>query len=974
MLSLLPMLNRIPWVLVFLTAFASVGVVGWWLSQPTREQIFEQAEGLLLQGKTQDGLALLKSMIRRSPDGPACIAAGQACARLKEFHAAVDLFLQVPINDPKRADACFRAGDLLLRIYEMTKAERCLKEALVRNPDHHEAQAHLAGLYGLCGLTSLTADLRFRRLCAGDFAEVDLLLLALGDTAAENALSLNEFVSAHPEDPLVLLAQAHQTWQHHELPAAKVLYETVISKRPELDDAQARLGRIYCELMDEISFLRWFNQLPPSAKVLPETWTVLGDWSISHGDTRGAIRCFWEATRLDATHRRAHHRLGQALASVEDAKHAELFQRRNERLQEQLLAAKQYTSDPSSVCVLRSIAADRECDQPWEAWGWAEVIRKRAPALATTVVDVQRPPARTPRVMNSGFPGSHVDLSQFLLPKWMETGGQNLNSPSTQPKSEIGAIRFTEDSLRTGLRFEYANGDDIPGPGMRIFQFSGGGVGVLDYDRDGWPDLYFTQGGRWPVPEAEAPSDALFRNRHGESFDEVTISAGIREFDYSQGLAVGDIDADGWEDIFIANVAGNRLFHNNGDGTFEDITGLARITDDAWSTSAVCADFNGDGLPDLFVVNYLNGPHLLDRICRQSNGQPRACTPHEFEAAEDQLLLNLGDGRFQDVSQEAGVIVPGGKGLGVVAADFEETGQLSLFVGNDTTANFFFQNETVQPGGIPRFRESAVVTGLAFDSEGRPQACMGIASGDADGDQRMDLVVTNYYDEPNTLYRRQQGLLFLDTTAEAGLREPSIKQLGFGAQFLDADLDGWNDLVVTNGHVEDETDRNIPLHMPTQFFQNTGQGRFVEVAATSLGPWFEGKYLGRSLAKLDWNRDGREDFVISLLDSPVVLLTNQSERRGKSLTIQLVGTSSAREPIGATVQVLPSHGRTLMQQLIAGDGYQSSNQRQLVFGIGSDKSVDVSVRWPSGIRENFTNVETDQTWLVIEGRGLYRLP
>lgn len=969
------MLNRIPWVLVFLTAFASVGVVGWWLSQPTREQIFEQAEGLLLQGKIQDGLALLKSMIRRSPDGPACIAAGQACARLKEFHAAVDLFLQVPINDPKRADACFRAGDLLLlRLYEMTKAERCLKEALLRNPDHHEAQAHLAGLYGLCGLTSLTADLRFRRLCAGDFAEVDLLLLALGDTAAENALSLNEFVSAHPEDPLVLLAQAHQTWQHHELPAAKVLYETVISKRPELDDAQARLGRIYCELMDEISFLRWFNQLPPTAKVLPETWTVLGDWSISHGDTRGAIRCFWEATRLDATHRRAHHRLGQALASVEDAKHAELFQRRNERLQEQLLAAKQYTSDPSSACVLRSIAADRECDQPWEAWGWAEVIRKRAPALATTVVDVQRPPARTPRVMNSGFPGSHVDLSQFLLPKWMETGGQNLNSPSTQPKSEIGAIRFTEDSLRTGLRFEYANGDDIPGPGMRIFQFSGGGVGVLDYDRDGWPDLYFTQGGRWPVPEADAPSDALFRNRHGESFDEVTISAGIREFDYSQGLAVGDIDADGWEDIFIANVAGNRLFHNNGDGTFEDITGLARITDDAWSTSAVCADFNGDGLPDLFVVNYLNGPHLLDRICRQSNGQPRACTPHEFEAAEDQLLLNLGDGRFQDVSQEAGVIVPGGKGLGVVAADFEETGQLSLFVGNDTTANFFFQNETVQPGGIPRFRESAVVTGLAFDSEGRPQACMGIASGDADGDQRMDLVVTNYYDEPNTLYRRQQGLLFLDTTAEAGLREPSIKQLGFGAQFLDADLDGWNDLVVTNGHVEDETDRNIPLHMPTQFFQNTGQGRFVEVAATSLGPWFEGKYLGRSLAKLDWNRDGREDFVISLLDSPVVLLTNQSERRGKSLTIQLVGTSSAREPIGATVQVLPSHGRTLMQQLIAGDGYQSSNQRQLVFGIGSDKSVDVSVRWPSGIRENFTNVETDQTWLVIEGRGLYRLP
>jgi tetratricopeptide (TPR) repeat protein len=968
------MLNRIQRFLVFLVAFACFGVVGWRFSQPTREQIFEQAEGLILQGRTQDGLVLLKSMIRQSPDGSACFTAAQACVRLKNFHEAVDLFLQVPGSDPKRAEACFRAGDLLLlRLHQMTKAELCLKEAVERNPDHHEAQGHLAGIYGLCGLTSLTADLRFRRLCAGDFSEVDLLLLALGDTAAENALSLNEFVRADPEDPLVLLAQAHQAWQHHELPAAKILYETAVSKRPDLDDAQARLGRIYCELKDEAAFPRWFVHLPTSAKVLPETWTVFGDWSISRGDTRGAIRCLWEATRLDATHRRAHHRLGQALASLENA-NAELFQRRNERLQEQLLAAKQYTTNPSPACILRSIAADRECEQPWEAWGWGELIRKQVPALAANVVGIQRPAVGTPRVMNSGFPGLRVDLSQFPLPKWMETADQNLNSPAAQPKSDIGAIRFTEDSLRTGLRFEYINGDDIPGPGMRIFQFSGGGIGVLDYDRDGWPDLYFTQGGRWPVPEPDAPSDVLFRNRHGESFEEVTISAGIREFDYSQGLAVGDIDADGWEDIFVANVAGNRLFRNNGDGTFEDITGTSQIADDAWSTSAVCADFNGDGLPDLFVVNYLTGPHLLDRICRQSNGQPRACTPHEFEAAEDQLLLNLGDGRFQDVSRDAGVIVPGGKGLGVVAADFEETGQLSLFVGNDTTANFFFQNETVHPGGAPRFRESAVVTGLAFDSEGRPQACMGIAAGDADGDQQMDLVVTNYYDEPNTLYRRQQGLLFIDSTAEAGLREPSIKQLGFGAQFLDADLDGWNDLVVTNGHVDDETERHIPLHMPTQFFQNIGHGRFVEVPAPLLGPWFEGKYLGRSLAKLDWNRDGREDFVISSLDSPAVLLTNQSERRGKSLTTQLVGTSSAREPIGATVQVHPSRARKMTQQLTAGDGYQASNQRQLVFGVGPDQHVEVSVRWPSGIQQTFSDVETDLTWIVIEGRGLYRLP
>ena len=453
----------------------------------------------------------------------------------------------------------------------------------------------------------------------------------------------------------------------------------------------------------------------------------------------------------------------------------------------------------------------------------------------------------------------------------------------------------------------------------------------------------------------------------------MTVSTGIRETDYSQGLAVGDLDADGWPDIFVANVSGNRLFRNNGDGTFDDVTRQAGVSDNAWSTSAVCADFNGDGLPDLYVVNYLAGPNLLDRICKRSDGRPRACTPHEFEAAEDQLLLNLGDGSFRDVSLESGVIAPGGKGLGVIAADFDGTGRLSLFVANDTSANFFFHNQAPHAGAIPRFHESAVVTGLAFDLEGHGQACMGIAAGDADGDQELDLFVTNYYDESNTLYRRQSGQLFLDSTAQAGLREPSLKQLGFGTQFIDVDLDGWLDLVVTNGHVDDETDRGVPLHMPTQVFNNIGHGRFVEVASVELGSWFKRKYLGRGLARLDWNRDGKEDFIVSHLDSPAALMTNTSERCGRSLTLQLVGTASPRDPIGATVRMQSSQ-QTSTQQLVAGDGYQASNQRQLVFGAGTDQSVVISIVWPSGKHETFANVMTDRAWLVIEGRGIYRLP
>lgn len=940
-----------------------------WLLRPIPGSPILDAEALLIDGKPKEALALLEPILKRQPpDGSAWFVAGQALNRLKRPDEAVEAFRKVPPDHLKRPEACFLAGDIaLLQLFQLSTAEELLRETLSRQPENTVAQGHLAGLYGLCGLTSLTTSLRLERLYTGKFAEVDLLLLALGDTAAENATTLSSYSETSPDDPLTLLGRAQQAWQQHDFATAQSLYERGLAQRPELFDAQARLGRILSEQADATHFLKWHAQLPTKAHNHPEIWAVRGDWSLRQNDTSGAIRCYWEACRRDPTHRRAHHQLGQCLSLLGETQVAGAFQRRNALLQQLLLTAKQSRLDSTSASALRSAAAANACHQPWEAWGWIEAARRRTTQASDVFPQFTRPAKGTPRVLIAAQPALEFDLQHYSLPRWLEQSPAQSVNPTTAVVSEA-SIHFTNDAERIGLQFEYINGDDLPGPGMRIVHFAGGGVGVLDFDRDAWPDLYLTQGGKWPVPEASPPSDALFRNRGGERFENVTASAGISEIGYSQGLAVGDIDADGWPDLFVANVAGNRLFHNNGDGTFTDITQSAGVGDNAWSTSAALADINGDGLPDLYVVNYLQGPGLWDRICQLPNGGPRACTPHEFDAAEDQLLLNLGDGRFQDVSSASGIISPGGKGLGIVAADFDETGRLSIFVGNDTTANFFFQNTTNDRGGIPSFTESAVLTGLAFDRDGRSQACMGIAADDANGDAQLDLFVTNYYNESNTLYVRQQGMMFLDGTVEAGLREPSLKQLGFGTQFLDADLDGWPDLVVTNGHIDDETARDIPLHMPTQFFHNQGGGKFAEVPATRLGKWFEGKYLGRGLARLDWNRDGREDFAVSNLDSPAALLTNESPRRGRYVSLQLVGTTSAREAIGAIVQVKSADG-TRTRQLTAGDGYQASNERQLIFAVGTDDAVDVIVRWPSGQSQSFPAVSSDNCWLAVEGRA-----
>jgi hypothetical protein len=314
-------------------------------------------------------------------------------------------------------------------------------------------------------------------------------------------------------------------------------------------------------------------------------------------------------------------------------------------------------------------------------------------------------------------------------------------------------------------------------------------------------------------------------------------------------------------------------------------------------------------------------------------------------------------------------VLPDGKGLGIVAADFDGAGRLNLFVANDAAANFYFVNQTAAPGEDISLSNRALITGLAYSGEGLPQACMGVAADDADGDEQLDLFVTNFYDQSNTLYLRQPGDLFVDATREANLRTPSFHLLGFGTQFLDGDLDGWPDLVITNGHVLDHSHKGIPYAMRPQYMRNRGSGRFEEISASSLGAFFQREFLGRGLARLDWNRDGREDFVVSHINAPAALVTNQTVGAGHFLAVQLRGVTSNRDAIGATVR-LQVAGRVLCRQLTAGDGYQASNQRQLIFGLGDGQQIGaLTVRWPSGIEQTFEGLAADREILLVEGNA-----
>jgi hypothetical protein len=467
--------------------------------------------------------------------------------------------------------------------------------------------------------------------------------------------------------------------------------------------------------------------------------------------------------------------------------------------------------------------------------------------------------------------------------------------------------------------------------------------------------------------------DRLFRGHDGECFIDASAASHLDNKLYSQGLAVGDFDADGFPDLYIANIGTNVLYRNNGDGTFQEVSARSGTQGNVWTSSCLMADLNADSLPDIYAVNYIGGDKLYTQDCKVREA-PR-CAPVEYPAEQDRVYLNAGDGTFIDVTDHCGVVASEGRGLGIVAADFDASRRLSVFVANDMSANFFFQNVTPSSGDEPVFVERAVLNGLAYNSAGRSQACMGVAADDANQDGLLDLFVTNFYRDSNTLYRQLPDGSFRDEIAASQVEQATFPVLGWGTQFLDAELDGIPDLLVTNGHVHDPFDKNIPYQMPPQFFHGRGAGRFEEVSAHQLGPYFEGKHLGRAMARLDWNRDSLEDVCIGHLNTPVALLSNESITDGHWLSLTLVGVDSNRDAIG-TVVAITSGNRTSVRQLTAGDGFQCSNERRLVFGLGNTATVDqMLVKWPSGVEQVFTDIRSKQELIIVEGNaGVLKRP
>lgn len=946
-----------------------------WRPVVSSDVLTKEAELAWADGDADRAERILTESLKLNPTHvPALLLAGKVAESRDRPVEALGFYRRLPADDARMARVFAPAGETALRLGRAADAEFFLRRAAALDPLHLEAHRALAALYNAEGRRweaqpHLWQLVRLRR-----FSLDELSFLGNLDDLQDSAETVAYFRDAVPADPVPLTGLGRLKLHQGLTDEAEKLFREVVAAAPEQLEAQANLGRILAEERRGEEFRRWHAQLPAGADDHPGIWLACAAFARWSGNGGGAIRCLWEAVRRDPSSRTGNYQLAQVLAAEGEDHSAAVFARQAERLVRFENVVRSVQSGGPDASRMRTAAKlSEELGRFWEAWAWYTAILSHFPDEAGVIEEIARIEKElgpnVPLVSDASNPAIAIDLSRHPIPSWSrETGSDG----SERVEGSATAVRFVDASGSAGMDFSYDNG--ATADGMKIFQTVGGGVGVIDYDLDGWPDLYFPQAGPWP-PRPDRPYiSRLFRNAGDGRFLDVTAETGLGDAGYGLGVAVGDYNNDGWPDLYAASIGPNHLYRNNADGTFSDVTDDAGIFGDQWTSCGLIADLSGDGYPDLYDVNYCAGREVFEKTCNNSViGAERTCMPTQFRAEPDRIYLGRGDGTFEDATERSGLLETEGRGLGIVAFDPGGSGRPNLFVANDITANFYWVN-VAPPGGEPRFEEQGIASGLAFDFDGLAQACMGVAADDADGDGALDLFVTNFFNESNALYLQRSPDLFEDSARQAGLRQPSLKMLGFGTQFLDADLDSRPDLVVANGHIDDYTKLGRPFRMRPQIFRNLG-GRFEELPPERSGSYFQKERLGRGLARLDWNRDGREDFAVSHLFEPASLVTNETSGTGRALSVRLSTGVGSRDAIGASVSV-NAPDLDLTKQMTAGDGYQSSNQRHLVFGLGATAGpLEVRVRWPSGLHQVFTGVGAGQAVLAVEGRKrLIRLP
>ena len=541
-----------------------------------------------------------------------------------------------------------------------------------------------------------------------------------------------------------------------------------------------------------------------------------------------------------------------------------------------------------------------------------------------------------------------------------------IKSSNGSQRSGLAAIQFENDLPTSRIKFTLKN---TVSPKRYTFETMAGGVALLDYDNDGFLDIFFTNGAAIPSLEKTGPAywNRLFHNNGDGTFTDVTETAGVKGSGYSMGVAAGDYDNDGFVDLYVTGVNSNQLFHNNGDGTFTDVTAKAGVAGNvpklgkAWSVAAGWFDYDNDGKLDLLVVNYLNYSVSTAKPCVQQ-GHPAYCSPVDFLGTPNILYHNNGDGSFTDVSEQSHIANYVGKGMGLAFADYDNDGFTDVFVSNDTFENFLFHNN-----GDGTFTNVALSAGVAYNGNGGAVAGMGADFRDLDNDGRPDILETAMFGEGFPLYKNIDGVQFRDVASTAGFAAPTSRLTGWGAGIFDFDNDGNKDLFTANSDILDNAMQlaHRPFALVNQIFRNRGNLAFQDVSSTA-GESFQAPAPHRGAAFGDLNNDGKIDAVVTVLNGPPEIWMNTSSSGNHWITLKLAGNKSNRDGLGARIRITTASGPQYNTATTT-VSYNSSSDKRVHFGLGSAAIVDsIELAWPSGTKQVLKNIRADQVLTVTE--------
>ena len=975
------MRRRWYWAIGSFILSAGLAWVGWQLISSRRfESELTCARTLMDVHKFADARDLLAKLQRRSPFDPETSYRLGVCEHSQgRFDAAVSAWSLPDLSTEwgfrsGLARARTLIGDMGRFSEAETVFESLVKSSLPRGKLRDDARRSLAELYFWEGRRDAV-----RRILEDGWGNSTDPIGELRDHwRAETSPTLIEKIRAEinqageiaPDDDRVWLSRASLAGQLGDYDEARRWLDRCLKSRPE-DPVVWRARLDLARATDEPGEVTRALKMIPADHLTEAERLELRVWLARAGGSKNIEReALEKLVKENPGETRALERLASLCSESGERERARELRLRKAELdasKDRYRAMMDEELKPSAFKKLATLS--ETLGRTFEARGWWTLHAAFSPGDPSARLALKKlGKASDPR--RHGDKTRLADLLADVVPKSTLPAIDAYQVAGAQSRKSVP--RFRDDAAAAGLTFTFDNGRS---PQRQIPETTAGGVGLIDYDGDGWFDVYVVQGGAFPAdPSRPYAGDRLYRNKGDGRFEDATEKSGIAKMSrgFGHGVTVGDVDNDGHSDLFITRWRGYRLYRNKGDGTFEDATerfGLGGDRD--WPTSAAFADFDNDGDLDLYVAHYLawdaEHPTLCPRVTVSKTdelsdpGQRyNYCTPRPFHALPDHLFRNDG-GKFIDVTAEAGIIDKDGRGLGVVAADLDDDGLVDLFVANDTTANYLWHNL----GGF-KFEEIGISSGVACNADGAYQAGMGTACGDLDGDGRPDLFVTNFYGESTTFFQNFGKGTFFDRTTAVGLAAPSQYLLGFGIVLFDVNNDGRLDLATANGHVNDDRP-DYPYAMPALLMVGGENGQLGDVTRAAGEPWTVPR-VARGLAAGDLDNDGKMDALVLSQQSPLGYFHNvKAEGMGRFVTFQLQGTKSNRDGVGAAVSV-KAGGKTSRAWRLGGGSFQSASDPRLHFGLaGAAEIEEVQVRWPSGATDTFGHVEADRLYLLKEG-------